>query len=173
MGFFCSWVYIIQCFAKMKLQGFFQQFWEKAPGQNWEKMFKFHSDIDHCFSYLKKKRIFFFYFSKLGKTDMVLRKRRLFFLLRMGPKEGQKTPWISTFVICLYLRSLYSKECGHVLSDLGPGITSSLTCVHTDCIQVKNLVFQMKKCSRGHFTDNILCCAIHVQCISGSAVAQG
>ena len=34
-------------------QGFFQQFWEKAPGQNWEKMVVFTSklgeinDIEH------------------------------------------------------------------------------------------------------------------------------
>ena len=34
-------------------QGFFQQFWEKAPGQNWEKMIELTSklgeinDIEH------------------------------------------------------------------------------------------------------------------------------
>ena len=34
-------------------QGFFQQFWEKAPGQNWEKMIDLKSkfgeinDIEH------------------------------------------------------------------------------------------------------------------------------
>ena len=27
------------------LQGFFQQFWEKAPGQNWEKMIELTSKL--------------------------------------------------------------------------------------------------------------------------------
>ena len=37
----------------MVIQGFFQQFWEKTPGQNWGKMIDFTSkfgeinDIDH------------------------------------------------------------------------------------------------------------------------------
>ena len=36
-----------------KIQGFFKQFWEKAPGQNWEKMINLHhklgeiNDIEH------------------------------------------------------------------------------------------------------------------------------
>ena len=92
------------------LQGFFQQFLEKAPGQNWEKRvdlaskFGEISDIRHnkgskiypqnqvsldcimptiplkhkCLSIIliwvivcHKDKHFFFYFSYLGKTDMV------------------------------------------------------------------------------------------------------
>ena len=29
----------------MTVQGFFQQFWEKAPGQNWEKMIDLTSKL--------------------------------------------------------------------------------------------------------------------------------
>ena len=29
----------------IRIQGFFQQFWEKAPGQNWEKMIDFKSKL--------------------------------------------------------------------------------------------------------------------------------
>ena len=45
--FICCFMEIMQC------QGLFQQFWEKAPGQNWEKMIDFTSklgeinDIEH------------------------------------------------------------------------------------------------------------------------------
>ena len=42
-----------QLFTGIFLQGFYQQFWEKAPGQNWEKMIDLTSklgeinDIEH------------------------------------------------------------------------------------------------------------------------------
>ena len=46
--------WFICCFMEiMQRQGLFQQFWEKAPGQNWEKMIDFTSklgeinDIEH------------------------------------------------------------------------------------------------------------------------------
>ena len=70
-------------------------------------MFKYHSDMGHCFSYvvvvlkkIKKIKIktyfFIFYFSQLGKTDMVLGKKVAIFDWELGrnlaPREGQKMP---------------------------------------------------------------------------------
>ena len=49
---------------------------------------------------VSKKLIFFFYFSLLGKTDMVLGKNVAFFDWEWGPnsalREGQKVPCIYT-----------------------------------------------------------------------------
>ena len=46
----------LHCLPK---QGFFQQFWEKAPGQNWEKMIKLTSKLgDHDKEHNKGSKIY-------------------------------------------------------------------------------------------------------------------
>ena len=81
-------------------------------------VFKYHSDMGHCFSYMlvevvSKKNIYmFFYFSKLGKTDMALGKKVDIFLFGMGPKFGPKCR-AENLLDCncvYYLYSFYSSN---------------------------------------------------------------
>ena len=76
-------------------------------------MFKYHSDMGHCFSYVEvvSKNIFFFfffYFSQLRKTDVVLGKRWLFSIgnvVEIRPleisREGQKMHCVAQSETCL------------------------------------------------------------------------
>ena len=98
-------------------QGFFQQFWEKAPGQNWVKMIDLTSklgeinDIEH----IKGSKIYpqnqvildcimpsiplKHKCSLLGKTDMVLGKKVAIFNWERGrkstPREQKKISTLS------------------------------------------------------------------------------